>query len=411
MLRLFARRRRPTKFEFEEARSWVESKMWTPKELVKRLPSQLVVKQSDTVRRFMYSERERRDRLSTRSEFDDVSLREMSASDFIESIENQSLSSSQYYYYWTSDDAFDDHTRDELSHAFRDVRRRNECEDKGLLAPSIWIGGLGTCTQAHFDVLDNIFVQLHGEKRFYLWPPNDVVNLHFFPDAHARSRKSQVSNVIFPTPKDLERFPFLSNLSEPLIYTLRPGDTLYVPSFWVHYVEVISNEASVSINSFNEEITKHAAGEVLSHPSPFRFGPRNQIANVKHQRRLRESLVNDRRDVFNCAAKMLLERFEKKGDDFLNSLYVSRFENLVGNKNVKTSSDTSNTTTTSLSIDENEIDVVSQDLESLFFILSNGTADVKYVQGVMDIVLFHLMEKWALSLFEADDMHVALSRS
>ena len=121
--------------------------------------------------------------------------------------------------------------------------------------------------------------------------------------------------------------------------------------------------------------------------------------------------MNDRRDVFNCAAKMLLERFEKKGDDFLNSLYVSRFENLVGNKNVKTSSDTSNTTTTSLSIDENEIDVVSQDLESLFFILSNGTADVKYVQGVMDIVLFHLMEKWALSLFEADDMHVALSRS
>ena len=88
-----------------------------------------------------------------------------------------------------SNDVFDDDVRDELWNTFQDVRERNGCKETGL-APSIWMGGLGTCTQAHYDVLDNIFIQLHGEKQFHLWPPSDIMSLHFFPDAHSRSRKS-----------------------------------------------------------------------------------------------------------------------------------------------------------------------------------------------------------------------------
>ena len=55
------------------------------------------------------------------------------------------------------------------------------------------MGGRGSSTQAHYDVAHNVFVQLHGEKRFELRPPSAHRSLHVFPDAHPRARKSQVS--------------------------------------------------------------------------------------------------------------------------------------------------------------------------------------------------------------------------
>ena len=56
-----------------------------------------------------------------------------------------------------------------------------------------WAGSGGATTQAHYDVADNLFVQLHGHKEFWLYPPGAACGLHLFPDAHPRARKSQVA--------------------------------------------------------------------------------------------------------------------------------------------------------------------------------------------------------------------------
>ena len=392
----------------DEARNWVESRMWTPKELKKNdgvlsKNKTIMVKQSDTVRSFMYSERERRDRLSTKSEFDRVALTELSTADFIDRIEYQCQDKSSAYYYWTSGDAFNADVRDELRKTFQNMRDRNGCKEASL-SPSIWMGGLGTCTQAHYDVLDNIFIQLHGEKRFHLWPPSDVTSLHFFPDAHSRSRKSQVNDVLCPSAKDYETFPFLKDVSKPLVFTLSPGDALFIPSFWVHFVEVVSSEASVSINSFNEENTKRLAGNVLSHPSPVRFGSRNQIANVTHQRRLRENTpLRYRRKIFRDAAGLL-----GVSSKCLNRLYISRFSSLTTDFSSLSNRDGDDA---DLSIDEGEIDIISRHLTLLSSNLLESGVDETYVTGVTEIVLHHLMEKWALSLFEPNDVSIALSAS
>jgi len=37
---------------------------------------------------------------------------------------------------------------------------------------SIWIGGEGVTTQAHYDESQNFYVQLYGHKRFILFPPS-----------------------------------------------------------------------------------------------------------------------------------------------------------------------------------------------------------------------------------------------
>jgi hypothetical protein len=91
---------------------------------------------------------------------------------------------------------------------------------KSLDAPerelNIWIGSEGCATQAHYDTDDNVFVQLHGSKRFKFFSPATSAQLHLFPDAHPRARKSQVDFDASPA-SNLARFP---NYAEGLL----PGE-------------------------------------------------------------------------------------------------------------------------------------------------------------------------------------------
>ena len=121
----------------------------------------------------------------------------------------------------------------------------------------LWAATAGACTQAHFDVADNVFVQLEGTKEFLIWPPKAAGDLQIFPDAHPRARKSQ------------RRIHHPSNGSitpEAVSVVLEPGDVLTLPAFWLHHV--VSVTPCVSLNVFSESPCKLAAGEVLNHPLP-----------------------------------------------------------------------------------------------------------------------------------------------
>jgi len=120
-----------------------------------------------------------------------------------------------------------------------------------------WVGSGGATTQAHYDVADNLFVQLHGRKEFWLFPPDAALCLHVYPDAHPRARKSQVC---LERP-DAARHPMVAALPEPLRVVLEPGDALAIPAFWFHHV--VARSASVSVNIFSESAVKLAAAEPL----------------------------------------------------------------------------------------------------------------------------------------------------
>jgi hypothetical protein len=129
--------------------------------------------------------------------------------------------------------------------------------------PSVWMGSTGSVTQAHYDVADNVLVQMHGRKRIRVWPPSCHANLHVFPDAHPRARKSQImpiDNHNHPyhdnttKQQQQERFPLLGNLSNPFLdVVLHPGDALEIPAFWFHHVENGKIVASSNNNSKKEE--------------------------------------------------------------------------------------------------------------------------------------------------------------
>jgi hypothetical protein len=126
---------------------------------------------------------------------------------------------------------------------------------------NLWIGSAGCVTQAHYDTEDNIFVQLHGSKRFKFYSPTKSTQLHLFPDAHPRARKSQVD--FDAAPGSSEKFPnYAKDLAPDLELVLGPGDCLWIPAFWIHHVETL--EASVSANVFSESAVWTIAEEILS---------------------------------------------------------------------------------------------------------------------------------------------------
>lgn len=145
----------------------------------------------------------------------------------------------------------------------------------------LWAASAGACTQAHYDVADNVFIQLHGRKEFLVWPPQYHEALHLFPDSHPRSRKSML-RIEEP---DLARHPLAVALPPPLRLVLEPGDAITLPAFWIHHVTALTE--CVSINVFSESPIKLAAAEAFElsvplHPSWPMELRREGLATVVH---------------------------------------------------------------------------------------------------------------------------------
>jgi HSPB1-associated protein 1 len=113
--------------------------------------------------------------------------------------------------------------------------------------PVLWFGGKYAHTPCHYDSYSyNLVAQLYGRKRWLLFPPSQTPNLYPTRVPFEESSVFSGVNVGFP---DLRTFPrFTHALANCLEVVLHPGDVLFVPKHWWHYVE--SLESSVSINQW-----------------------------------------------------------------------------------------------------------------------------------------------------------------
>lgn len=104
-----------------------------------------------------------------------------------------------------------------------------------------WLSAAGTSTPLHRDMVENIFVQVVGRKRFHLYPPHDS------PWLYSYSFRSGLPNFsrFDPERPDFERFP-LARRVRPIEVVLHPGDVLYLPSRWWHQPR--SLDLSMSVN-------------------------------------------------------------------------------------------------------------------------------------------------------------------
>lgn len=80
----------------------------------------------------------------------------------------------------------------------------------------------------HYDIMDNVLIQVHGTKRLIMFKPGDIDYLYIDGD------KSLVNDIENP---DLETYPLVR---QAISYTglLKAGDCLFIPGLFILYHSV-----------------------------------------------------------------------------------------------------------------------------------------------------------------------------
>lgn len=157
------------------------------------------------------------------------------------------------YHYLTSD-------IDQLGEwAFGDVEPVDE-----LLLPNpsrssinVWIGQPNVIAHTHYDGYHNFYAQLYGRKKFTLLRPTQWPGLYPYPFLHPSHAQAQVN---LSRLEDAKEFPLSSQL-EVYEVTLEPGDLLYMPPLWFHYVQSLS--VSISVNVWTDSKQSGVMEEVF----------------------------------------------------------------------------------------------------------------------------------------------------
>ncbi|XP_013413884.1 HSPB1-associated protein 1 homolog [Lingula anatina] len=117
--------------------------------------------------------------------------------------------------------------------------------DRDGAQSTLWMGSCGAHTPCHYDTYGcNLVAQIKGRKRWFLFPPHSTL----YPTRVPYEESSVFSLVNIKCP-DLKKFRDFKNC-QPYIVTLNPGEVLYVPKKWWHFVE--SLDTSLSVNTWIE---------------------------------------------------------------------------------------------------------------------------------------------------------------
>lgn len=110
--------------------------------------------------------------------------------------------------------------------------------------PFMFFGGEGSHVALHFDIdMSNVFLnQIHGRKRVILFPADQSRNLYQLPFT--------VASYVDLNHPDYKKYPALAK-AKGFEVMLQPGESLFMPSGFWHYIEYTDGGYSISLRSFD----------------------------------------------------------------------------------------------------------------------------------------------------------------
>jgi predicted 2-oxoglutarate/Fe(II)-dependent dioxygenase YbiX len=158
-------------------------------------------------------------------------------SEFVERLDNETGND---FYLVARNNFFENpqlgHLRDHLAPPARIINDH----DRSPGSAKLWIGPEGTVTPLHFDEHSILFAQLYGTKHFKLIPSFD------YPFLYVRDR---YYSEIDPESVDADRHPRFARACI-MDVILGPGDGLFLPVGWWHWVRSLSTSISATFSSF-----------------------------------------------------------------------------------------------------------------------------------------------------------------
>jgi [protein]-arginine 3-hydroxylase / protease len=109
------------------------------------------------------------------------------------------------------------------------------------MGPYMWFGPAQTVTPVHFDSAHNLLVQIYGRKKGILVSPEQS-RLLYYPCLRLGHVNYSPVDVEEP---DFSRYPLFKDAT-PLEFFLEPGEILFIPVRWWHYVRAL--ERAISLN-------------------------------------------------------------------------------------------------------------------------------------------------------------------
>ena len=129
------------------------------------------------------------------------------------------------------------------------------------IIPKIWVGNASKVAP-HFDVSENIACVVSGVRRFVIFPPDQIENLYVGPIDY--NMAGQPASMVDLSNIDLAKFPkFEQALNHAKIAELHPGDALYLPSLWWHFVQS-QGPLNVLVNYWFDELRDGSPMNVLA---------------------------------------------------------------------------------------------------------------------------------------------------
>lgn len=109
--------------------------------------------------------------------------------------------------------------------------------------PFMFFGGQGSKVALHYDIdMSHVFLnQIHGRKRVVLFAPDQSRNIYHHPFT--------VASYVDLNNPDYEKYPALA-AAKGFETILEPGETIFMPSGYWHYIEYTDGGWSMALRSF-----------------------------------------------------------------------------------------------------------------------------------------------------------------